>query len=279
MDTEKNVREGMTMGRYRLVASDIDGTLLLNWNPSGIDPRVFACVRELAARGVVFLASSGRQHANLRRLFAPVADDICYLCENGALVVWRGTTLVRHEMPRDLALEVCRAIMDTPGCDLLVSGERTHYVLEGEDAFLDHMVNVVGNDVETVQRPEEVAEPILKVSYHASDEVMRATAKAFSERFLGRCKVVTSGATWMDVMAAGVDKGVAMRELGEELGIAPAETMAFGDNLNDAEMLDLVGAPYLMESGNPALLGLNDRLRTCASVHGTLEALLAEGAF
>ena len=206
-----------------------------------------------------------------------LADDICYLCENGALVVWRGTTLVRHEMPRDLALEVCRAIMDAPGCDLLVSGERTHYVLDGEDAFLDHMVNVVGNDVETVRRPEEVAEPILKVSYHASDEVMRATAKAFSERFLGRCKVVTSGATWMDVMARGVDKGWAMRELGRALGIPPSEMVAFGDNENDREMLELVGRPYLMASGNPSMRGLSERLRLCESVHAELGRLLAEG--
>lgn len=263
------------MGRYRLVASDIDGTLLHNWNPEGIDPRVFACIEELSSRGVAFLASSGRQYANLRRLFAPVADEIAYLCENGALVLWRGETLVCRAMPRDLALEVCRAIMATPGCDLLVSCERVHYVLDGNPAFLDHMVNVVGNDVETVARPEDITEPILKVSYHASDEVMRRVAGDFRRRFGETCKVVTSGATWMDVMGRGVDKGTAMRELAEVARIEPSAMLAFGDNLNDAEMLDLVGAPYLMESGNPALRNLNSRIRTCESVHGTLEALLA----
>lgn len=205
------------MARYRLVASDIDGTLLLDWSPDGIDPRVFDDVRELRRRGVVFLASSGRQYANLRRLFSPVADDIAYLCENGALVIVDGEVALKREMPRDLSLELCHAIMEEPGCDLLVSGERTSYVLKGTPDFAEHMRDVVGNDVTCVARPEDIPETPVKVSYHATDEVMRRVRGRFEERFGRTCKVVTSGATWMGVMARGVDKGLAMRELGRLL--------------------------------------------------------------
>lgn len=265
------------MERYRLVASDIDGTLLLDWSPEGIDPRVFDDIRELRRRGATFLASSGRQYPNLRRLFSPVADDIAYLCENGALVIVGGEVVVKREMPRELALALCRAIMEEPGCDLLVSGERTSYVLDDAPAFADHMRRVVGNDVTCVRRPEDIPEPLVKVSYHAEPDVMEQVRGSFEERFGKSCKVVTSGATWMDVMALGVDKGWAMRELGRVLGIAPEEMVAFGDNENDREMLELVGRPYLMESGNPAMRGLSERLRLCESVHGELSRLLAEG--
>lgn len=265
------------MERYRLVASDIDGTLLLNWSPEGIDPRVFDEIREVRRRGAVFLASSGRQYPNLRRLFSPVADDIAYLCENGALVIVGGEVVVRREMPRDLALELCHVIMGEPGCDLLVSGERTSYVLEGAPAFAEHMRVVVGNDVTCVARPEDIPETPVKVSYHADAAVMRQVRESFEERFGATCKVVTSGATWMDVMARGVDKGWAMRELGRALGIPPSEMVAFGDNENDREMLELVGRPYLMASGNPSMRGLSERLRLCESVHAELGRLLAEG--
>lgn len=265
------------MERYRLVASDIDGTLLLDWSPEGIDPRVFDDIREARRRGAVFLASSGRQYPNLRRLFSPLADDIAYLCENGALVIVGGEVVVRRAMPRDLALELCHAIMDEPGCDLLVSGERTSYVLEDAPAFAEHMRRVVGNDVTCVRRPEDIPEPLVKVSYHADDAVMRQVRDGFEQRFGATCKVVTSGATWMDVMARGVDKGWAMRELGDVLGIAPEEMVAFGDNENDREMLELVGRPYLMEGGNPSMRGLSARLRLCGSVHEELARLLGEG--
>lgn len=42
----------------------------------------------------------------------------------------------------------------------------------------------------------------------------------------------------MDCMAKGVNKGHAVKMIQESLGITPQETMAFGDQLNDLEMLD-----------------------------------------
>lgn len=146
-----------------------------------------------------------------------MADDIAYLCENGALVIVDGEVALKREMPRDLSLELCHAIMEEPGCDLLVSSERTSYVLKGTPDFAEHMRDVVGNDVTCVARPEDIPETPVKVSYHATDEVMRRVRGRFEERFGRTCKVVTSGATWMGVMARGVDKGLAMRELGRLL--------------------------------------------------------------
>ena len=59
----------------KLVVSDVDGTLV----PDGtfdINPEIYDVIRELKNRGITFVAGSGRQYASLRRLFAPVADDI-----------------------------------------------------------------------------------------------------------------------------------------------------------------------------------------------------------
>ncbi len=263
------------MTNIKLVASDIDGTLLFGWSSDGIDGEVFEQIRELRRRGVLFLASSGRQYANLRRLFAPVADDILYLCENGSLVIADGQVIVKQVMERGLALELCHQILDTPGCDLLISGERVHYVMAGADAFADHMRNVVGDDIALVDEPEDIAEDIIKVSYRSTEETMRRVRLGFEERFGERLHVTVSGMTWLDVMPKRADKGSAMAALGKALGIGPAETMAFGDNLNDAEMLQFAGHPYLIETGNQALLGLNDRIRTCAKVNDVLRDLLA----
>ena len=42
---------------------------------------------------------------------------------------------------------------------------------------------------------------------------------------------------WMDCMALGVNKGAAIQKIQESLDILPEETMAFGDQMNDVEML------------------------------------------
>ena len=75
----------MKNNTVQLVASDIDGTLLQG-GAQEISPEVFAQIRRLRRHGVRFCAASGRQYASLRRLFAPVADDISYVGENGAIV-------------------------------------------------------------------------------------------------------------------------------------------------------------------------------------------------
>lgn len=262
-------------GRYRLVASDLDGTLLTRPGQHELDQPTIEAIRALAQRGVRFVAASGRQYANLRRLFSPVGDETTYLCENGALVVWRGDVLVKRPMPRDLALEACHAILERPGCDLLVSGERMCYVMEGADEFAHHMRFVVGNDVAVVARPEDVPEDIIKIAYRVAPEAQTREAAHLSDLLGDRCEVMTSGSIWTDVMPRGVGKGPALLELGRIWGMAPEEMVAFGDNENDASMLDAVGLPYLMESGNPKLRTLNARIRTCRSVPKALEALLA----
>lgn len=60
------------------------------------------------------------------------------------------------------------------------------------------------------------------------------------------------------------------------LGISPDEMMAFGDNENDRDMLNVVGHPYLMESCNPSMHGINDRVRYVRTVEEELHRLLAE---
>ena len=57
--------------KIKLVASDLDGTLLLNGAQS-LQPGTCQLIHRLCQKGVIFLAASGRQYANLQRLFAPV---------------------------------------------------------------------------------------------------------------------------------------------------------------------------------------------------------------
>ncbi|MEG2931337.1 MAG: HAD hydrolase family protein [Ruthenibacterium sp.] len=63
----------------RLVASDIDGTLLQG-GAQQIDARLFALIDALRAKNILFCAASGRHYASLRRLFAPVEDSFLYSC-------------------------------------------------------------------------------------------------------------------------------------------------------------------------------------------------------
>ena len=221
------------------------------------------------------MAASGRQYQSLRWLFAPVADRIAYICENGALAMYRGEAIVTKTMPRDLALKMAGEMAELEGCEPFVSGVERCYLLHGYDALFAHLDGVLHNECRVLDRFDQIDEPVLKVAYRGTEDRMPGLNAHFAAAYGDTCNVVTSGTVWMDITMPGVDKGVAIAGFGAAEGIEPAQMVAFGDNLNDREMLDYVGHPYLMESCNPAMHGLNDRVRYCETVEGQLEQLLA----
>ncbi|MBD9038763.1 MAG: HAD family phosphatase [Collinsella aerofaciens] len=222
-------------GNIRLVATDLDGTLLIGGRNLP-RPEAFPVIERVCDAGVLFLAASGRQYASLRHLFEPVADRIGYLCENGGEVIWQGETLVRHTMPRELALDICRLIEETPGARYVLSGERHSY---GSDpALVDYMAREKGYDISVIERPDEVREAFIKVSFMVDPSRNDEMRAMFEECYGEQCEVVTSGAEWIDVIMRDVNKGTAIRELGEVLDIPLTDMAAFGDAENDRQMLE-----------------------------------------
>lgn len=94
----------------KLIASDLDGTLLLN-KAQSLPEEIFPLIRQLKELGIMFVAASGRQYPNMMKLFAPVASEISYISENGALAVDHGEVLYQDSFDRKLAEEIISAIM------------------------------------------------------------------------------------------------------------------------------------------------------------------------
>jgi hydroxymethylpyrimidine pyrophosphatase-like HAD family hydrolase len=63
--------------------------------------------------------------------------------------------------------------------------------------------------------------------------------------------VRTSGAHWADVMNLSTNKGTGIRHIQDALGITPAQTMVFGDFLNDLEMMDATEYSFAMHNAHP----------------------------
>ena len=70
----------------KLVASDIDGTLLTE-EQTELNPKLYEIIRKLRQKNIYFVVASGRQLDSQKILFEPVADDISYISENGAICI------------------------------------------------------------------------------------------------------------------------------------------------------------------------------------------------
>ncbi|MGT2911943.1 HAD family hydrolase [Streptococcus cameli] len=64
---------------------------------------------------------------------------------------------------------------------------------------------------------------------------------------------MTSGYDCLDVMMEHINKGHALEKLCEQLDIKMEEVYAFGDNLNDEDMLKMAGHAIVPENARPEI--------------------------
>jgi len=237
----------------RLVAVDMDGTLL---DDAGRVPAsLWPLLEVMRARGVAFVPASGRQYATLRGTFARAAEGMPFIAENGTYVVRDGIEI----SSATLVPGVVRALLadlSAPagrGADLgvVVCGKERAYVERGDEPFL---VEVRKYYVEHEIVPEltAIADDVIKIAVFDFGDAEHDVVPAL-EHVRETHQVVVSGEHWVDVMAAGANKGAALRALQSALGVTPAQTAAFGDYLNDLEMLRAADLSFAMANAHPEI--------------------------
>ena len=250
----------------RLVATDLDGTLL---HPGGEMPDgIFDCIRQLAHRGVRFAAASGRPTGSVRKLFAPVADQIDFICENGALVIARGRQLATY-FPRAMAEEIIRDLREA-GLELFLSvPERCYGITNASEAFLHETVHR-GFNISFVDDPLPGADGYIKITGFHLDAAR--VAPPIQEKWRGKVHCDIAGEHWLDFTLAS--KGSGIRTLAEALEIPLCDAAAFGDQFNDVSMLEVVGHPYVMAHAPAPLLQMG--FQRCENVMDILQVILRQ---
>ena len=257
----------------KLIASDLDGTLLQG-GAQALSPRAIRLIHELTQKGIHFVAASGRQYDNERRVFSKIRDEISYIAENGSLCIHQDRVISRGVIPDDLAFRIIAEVKKEPGYEIIVSREDTCLIENNDPEFVNHIVNVMHNTTEIVDDLMKISGPILKIAIaNMRSHDLGAYLKHLQEMFSPAVKVVTSGNIWIDFIVPGYNKGSALKHLMDLFGVRPEECMAFGDQYNDVEMLELVGQGYAMSNAAPGIAG--HAAYVTDSVEEVLEDVLA----
>ena len=265
----------------RLIAVDMDGTLLDG--EGHIPDALWPLLDELDERGILFAPSSGRQLATLRRSFDHARDDVVYIAENGAYVVRGDDEIGSDAIDSKFAASVIRRVrtLGDDGFDagLVVCGKRSAYIERTDAAFRAECDKYYAT-LEVVDDLLEVDDQVLKLAIFDFAVAETSVAPELSG-LRATHQVVVSGKHWIDVMNPGVNKGVALERLQAALGISRAQTAAFGDYLNDLELLDAAGYSFAMANAHPDVLA-RARHRAPSNVdHGVITTIrrLLDGEF
>ena len=232
----------------RLIASDVDGTLIKDSTPD-LYPEMAAAIRELKKRGILFCAASGRQYESLRNVFREVADDIAYIAENGALICYQYKIISVTPMKREHIKGIMEMLRPHYGrCEAVVSTTRGSLIESKNQEFLDLLTYGYHNAFRKVEDVLEEQEEIIKIAACQRGSIRELGESLFIPSWKDRVKVCMAGEEWVDFMDKSVDKGVALKFLQETLGIKREETMAFGDNDNDIGMMYAAGESYAVDT-------------------------------
>lgn len=231
----------------KLVISDMDGSLLNG--KKELPPDFFEVFEALQEKGIIFAVASGRTYLTLLQHFKAIADKIPFISDNGTNIYLHNECIYRKSMTAEgwrRAAQVCEG---RKGVAAIVNGACGDYILPYKhDASLASIIDGGFAALRVVHSMAEVKDDVYKIGICDKAGPQNGLYDDICAVCGSELDAVISGPNYMDVMAAGANKGSALKILQEKLGITKEETMAFGDFYNDVGMLQNASFGFVMEN-------------------------------
>ncbi|MFC4034085.1 HAD family hydrolase [Streptomyces polygonati] len=244
---------------YRLIATDLDGTLLRR--DATVSPESRAALAAVTAAGAAHIVVTGRSVAWTRHIL----DDLGYrglaVCAQGGQVYDAGAHRLLTSVTLDrrvAALALAR--IEAKAGPLAVAASRDGLV--GEVLISDGYVYHPELPVTLISDPEELwAEPLNKIYIQhpagLSDDALVEAAQAAAGDLVG---VTMAGHGIVELLPLGLTKATGLSLAARRLAVTAAETIAFGDMPNDLPMFRWAGYGVAMGNAHEAVKAVADEV-------------------
>jgi Cof subfamily protein (haloacid dehalogenase superfamily) len=232
---------------FRLLAIDLDGTLLTPLPHKHITPRTYKTLQQAVDAGMLIVIATGQTLSVLQNVCAKLPLSAPQIIENGAIIADIHTGAIFHEqfIPPDLILPALAALRTL---DLHRAYHTLHRVYVDKDT--PRARNWYRPPVAPVIEVEDVASlyPLscIKVAGIGEENTLREKRRELEHIFDGKLYVAQSSFDMIELLHPGVSKGKALSVIAKDLHIKHEEIVAFGDNHNDIGMLQLAGLGVAM---------------------------------
>lgn len=235
----------------KLVISDLDGTLLNGEHQ--LSQETLNTVQALYHSGIDFWIATGRHHCDASVIQKKLGIPARLITANGATVSDSQGNLIKQAI---LEQAVVKNILQIPIPEgvyqNLYQGE--YWLMETLDKVFEDYYSDADFKFTLCQFEDYLHLPINKIFFTAlSHDLLLPVATAIEKQYGDLVDVTFSMPVCLEVMPKGTNKGSAILDLLESLSIGIDEVIAYGDGMNDLEMLSVVGKGHILENGNPLL--------------------------
>lgn len=246
--------------KYRLIVSDIDGTLTESWEDVNETNR--KVLKRLTEQGVGFMIATGRSYHSAASILRAL-DIPCYAClVNGAeLFKYPGLELLKTNYlsveEKNLLIE---RIEDIGGTGMInnsfADGDKIYYNSRSiKNPLLKEIIDsVVERTVFVKDFITDINEPTTVINTIGTEEEINQIIEVISDykeqfNILKLKDNFTKKLYWLMVTKKNADKVRGIKIIADKLGIKREEIIAIGDDLNDYEMIKYAGLGIAMENG------------------------------
>ncbi|TEW54561.1 Cof-type HAD-IIB family hydrolase [Psychromonas sp. RZ22] len=236
---------------YKIAISDLDGTLL------GPDHKISNTTKQSIDQWIQndrrFVIATGRHYIEAKTIQDEIIESTYLISSNGARVHNKhGEIVLKQNLPADIATIICNDYFDSEIQTNLFTDQQwyANFLLpELTEMSLNKKFQCEVTNLKEIDKSDTI-----KIFFWGEREKLNIIYKALHLQFSDKINLTFSLDRCLEVMAANANKGSAITALLASKNLSVEQTIAFGDGMNDVEMLQVVGKPILMANSQADLL-------------------------
>ncbi len=236
---------------YKAVISDLDGTLLNSQHQVSEFTR--STLKTLVDDGVKFIVATGRHLIDVQGIRQTLGFDCDLITSNGALVSAADDSLLfQYTVAPEMAEDLIRITQGCRSYDANIYKRDGWYVgREMPESLEFHKESGFVYTVTDLSAMDRTG--IHKFCFIGGHEDLLGLERELLERYPDQASVVFSREDCLEVMAANVNKGNAAQKALASFGLDIDDAVAFGDGMNDFELLSMAAKGFVMSNATERL--------------------------